>query len=48
MDTASTHLPYIIGAYAFGLGILTLLARWVAQADDKARQQLAAWKSDEP
>lgn len=41
MDITSTHLPYIIAAYALGAGVLVLLTYWSLQADRKVRQQLA-------
>jgi hypothetical protein len=48
MDISSPHFPYIMGAYALGVCVLTLLTYWTLRADCKVREKLAQWKPDVP
>lgn len=48
MDISSQHFPYVMGAYALGAGVLTLLTYWTLRADSKVRKELAQWKPDVP
>jgi heme exporter protein CcmD len=46
MDMSSPHILYILGAYALGAFVFTLLTYWVVREDRKASKELRQWKSD--
>jgi cytochrome oxidase assembly protein ShyY1 len=47
MDVTSPHIPYIIGAYGFGICVLVLLTYWVIRQDRKVCRQFADVQSYE-
>jgi len=48
MNISSSHMLYILGAYALGALVFILLTYWIVREDRKASQQLRQWKSDAP